>query len=242
MKAEKEEKTEASLEFRRPQISRTKHLKHQNYYTEALNGEFKEYAFDEERSPLNKGNWRSDIFKVSKATPIDLEIGTGNGKHFQHHAKTNQDRCLVGLELKYKPLIQTIRGALRVGSQNARICRYHAMNIDLLFAEQELNDIYIHFPDPWTSPRKPKNRFVNRRVLGLLHELQRPGSKIEFKTDSREYFLWALEEIKNSPYKIEFETLNLHQSEVAAENFVTQFERIFMRQGIEINFVRLRRA
>lgn len=240
MKIEKEE-IEKSVEFRRPQISRTKHLKHQTYYTEALNGEFKEHAFDEERSPLNKGQWRSHVFKVSPEAPIDLEIGTGNGKHFQHHAKTFPNRCLVGLELKYKPLIQTIRGALRNGCENARICRYHAMNIDLLFAEQELNDIYIHFPDPWTSPRKPKNRFVNRRVLGLLHGLQRPGAKIEFKTDSREYFLWALEEIKNSPYKIEFETLNLHQSEVVESNFITQFERIFMRQGIDINFVRLRR-
>lgn len=240
MKTDKEDREEP-IEFRRPQISRTKLLKHQNYYTEALNGEFRDFAFDEERSPLNKGKWRSEIFKVSDETPIDLEIGTGNGKHFQHHAKTHADRCLVGLELKYKPLIQTIRGALRNDCKNARICRYHAMNIDLLFAEQELNDIYIHFPDPWTSPRKPKNRFVNRRVLGLLHGLQRPGAKIEFKTDSREYFLWALEEIKNSPYIIEFETLNLHQSEIATENFITQFERIFMRQGIEINFVRLRR-
>lgn len=228
-------------DFRRPQISLTKNLKHQNDYTLALNGEFQKYAFDEERSPLNRGKWRSEIFQVQPEMAVDLEIGTGNGKHFQNRAKSHPDRCLVGLELKYKPLIQTIRGALRVGCENARMCRYHAMNIDLVFEPQELNNIFIHFPDPWTSPRKPKNRFVNRRVLSLLHDMQRPGSVIEFKTDSREYFLWALEEIQNSPYKIEFQTLNLHQSELATENFITQFERIFMQQGIEINFVRLRR-
>lgn len=234
-------KEESEL-FRRPQISLTKNLKHQTYYTQALNGEFQKYAFDEQRSPLNKGKWRSEIFRVSNEVPVDLEIGTGNGKHFQNYAMKHPERCLVGMELKYKPLIQTIRGAVRNGCENARICRYHAMNIDLLFEAQELNNIFIHFPDPWTSPRKPKNRFVNRRVLGLLHQMQRPGSLIEFKTDSREYFLWALEEIKNSPYEVVFQTLNLHQSEIAAENFITQFERIFMKQGIEINFVRLRRT
>src|SRR5262249_14363805 len=143
--------------------------------------------------------------------------------------------------LKYKPLIQSIRGCLKKGAKNARICRYHAMNIDLLFEKNELNDVYIHFPDPWVTPRKPKNRFVNARVLDWLWELQRPGSKLEFKTDSREYFLWSLEQIRESKYKVEFETLNLHQSEMASENFVTQFERIFMRQGIEINFIRLRK-
>src|SRR5690606_28115480 len=97
----------------------------------------------------------------------------------------------------------------------------------------------IHFPDPWVSPRKPQNRFVCARVLNWLYKLQRPGSKLEFKTDSREYFLWAMNEIKDTPYRVEFETLDLHQSPQASENFVTQFERIFMGHGIDINFVRL---
>lgn len=229
-------------EFKRPQINLTKDLRIPNYYTQAIDGEFRDFAFNEERTPLNKGKWRSEIFKVPVETPVDLEIGTGNGNHFQHHSLKHPDRCLVGIELKYKPLIQTIRGCLRKGAQNARICRYHAMNIDLMFEPGELNNIFIHFPDPWVTPRKPKNRFVNARVLDLLYEMQRPGSYLDFKTDSREYFLWSMEQIRESKYKIVFETLNLHQTEMAQENFVTQFERIFMRQGIEINFVRLQKV
>jgi tRNA (guanine-N7-)-methyltransferase len=228
--------------FRRPQISLTRNLKIPNYYTAGIDGEFREFAFNEERAPLNKGKWRSDVFKVSNESPMDLEIGTGNGNHFQHHAVKNPQRCLVGIELKYKPLIQSIRGCLRKEAKNARICRYHAMNIDLLFEPGELNDVFIHFPDPWTSPRKPQNRFVNSRVLDLIFEMQRPGSFLEFKTDSREYFLWSMEQIRQARYKIIFETTNLHQSEKAQENFITQFERIFMRQGIEINYVRLQKV
>jgi tRNA (guanine-N7-)-methyltransferase len=228
--------------YRRPQINFTKDLKFPNYYTEALNGEFKDYAFNEERAPLNRGKWRSEIFHVSSEHPIDLEVGTGNGGHFQHRSLTNPDRCLVGIELKYKPLIQTIRGCLKNKSTNARICRYHAMNLDLLFEPGELNDIFIHFPDPWVSPRKPKNRFVNTRVLNWLWELQRPGSFIDFKTDSREYFLWSMEQIRESKYKIVYETLDLHSTELKETNFITQFERIFMRKGIDINFVRLQKV
>jgi tRNA (guanine-N7-)-methyltransferase len=71
--------------------------------------------------------------------------------------------------------------------------------------------------------------------------MQRPGSILDFKTDSREYFLWALDEIKQSRYKVVFQTLDLHKSEMQAENFVTTFERIFMNQGTEINFIRLLR-
>ncbi len=229
-------------EFRRPQISSTKNIPKPNYYILALDNEFKDYAFNEERAPLNKGQWRSEVFKVADSTPVDLEIGTGNGTHFQHKALQNPQRCIVGLELKYKPLIQTIRGCLRKNTQNAAVCRYHAMNIDLLFEKNEINDVYIHFPDPWVTPRKPNNRFVNARVLDWIYELQRPGSALNFKTDSREYFLWSMEQIRNSKYQIEFETLDLHNSSMNDGNFVTQFERIFTRQGIPINFVRLVKA
>jgi tRNA (guanine-N7-)-methyltransferase len=228
-------------EFKRPRLSLTRNIPIHNEYTAGLDGQFRDFAFNEERAPQFKGLWRSEAFQVPEATPIDLEIGTGNGKHFQHRSLSSPERCLVGLELKYKPLIQSIRGCLRGGAKNVRVCRYHAMNIDLLFAKNELNNIYIHFPDPWVSPRKPKNRFVNSRVLDLLFDLQREGSTIEFKTDSREYFLWSLEQIQNSKYQIEFQTLDLHNSERANSNFQTQFEKIFMRQGVQINYILLRK-
>ena len=106
-----------------------------------------------------------------------------------------------------------------------------------------MDNIYIHFPDPWTTPRKPKNRVVNRIILNWLYDMQRDGSFLEFKTDSREYFLWALEEIKETKYKIEFQTLDLYREGgvYLAENFQTSFEKIFVKQQIEINYIKLRK-
>lgn len=226
----------------RRQINITKDLPNQNAYTLALNGEYAHVAFDELRAPLNKGKWRSDVFKADAGMPMDVEVGTGNGTYFAHHAKTHSDRLLVGLELKYKPLIQSIRRAVTAGCKNAAITRFHAFNIDHLFAEGEIDNVYIHFPDPWTSPKKPKNRFVCKDNLELLYRLQKPGSFINFKTDSLVYFLWAMDEIRQSPYKIIFETQDLHNSEMKDQNFETAFEKIFLREGIKINFVRLQKV
>ncbi len=220
-------------------INTTTELVHQNEYTLALNNELAHIAFDEMRAPINKGQWRERVFKAEKKSPMDLEVGTGNGLHFAHHAAKHRERLLVGIELKYKPLVQSIRRALKESCTNATIARYHAFNLDQLFDEGELDNVFIHFPDPWVTPRKPKNRFVSKDNLDLLYKLQKPGSFIDFKTDSREYHLWSLDEIKQSKYKIVYETQNLHKSEMASENFLTQFEKIFMNQGIEINFVRL---
>lgn len=224
----------------RRRVNITTDLPHQNEYTLALNGEYSHIAFDEVRAPGNKGKWRSHVFKVdNQQMPMDLEVGTGNGLHFAHHAIKHPERLLVGIELKYKPLIQTIRRATSGGAKNAAIARFHAFNLDQLFDDGELNNVYIHFPDPWVTPRKPKNRFVSKDNLDLLYRLQKPGSYIDFKTDSREYHLWSLDEIAQSKYKMVFETQNLHHSEMASQNFLTQFEKIFMAKGIEINAVRL---
>ncbi len=232
-------------ERERPQINITAQLKKPTAYSIALENEYSHIAFSEERAPLNKGLWREKVFSIpkdqSKEFPIDVEIGTGAGTHFAHQAVKNNDRGLVGIELKYKPLIQTIRRAKVNGAKYAAVCRYHVFNIDLLFTKEEINNVYIHFPDPWTSPRKPKNRIVSERMLNVLYDLQRPGSFIEFKTDSREAFLWCLEEIAKSKYKIEYQTLNLHaeSNEYKENNFQTTFEKIFIREGADINYIKL---
>lgn len=230
-----------SDEIKRPRINLTRELPKPNPYALAIDNEYKDVAFNEERAPLNKGKWRQSVFKSTEEIPLDVEIGTGSGMHFAFHAQNNLNRCFVGLELKYKPLIQSIRRAKAAGGKLVAICRYHAFNLDQLFSENEINNVFIHFPDPWVSPRKPANRVVNKNILNWIYKMQRPGSFIEFKTDSREYFLWALDEVKETAYRIEFQTLDLYseKNEYREKNFQTSFEKIFVNQGIEINYIKL---
>ncbi len=205
----------------------------------ALLDEYSQWAFDEERAPGFRGQWRKTVFEAADKAPLDLEIGTGNGLHFSHRALQVPERNIVGLEIKFKPLIQSIRRARNGGAVNARMVRYHARLVNDLFAEGELNNVYIHHPDPWTKRSKHKHRLMQVDFLHTLYKLQRPGSFVDFKTDSHEYFLWALREIKASPYTLERCTEDLHQSQWAGENFITQFERLFIQQGIRINYARL---
>ena len=221
-------------------VSKSRDLPKPNIYVQALLGEFSPWAFDEERAPEYKGKWREE-FGLEPGQPLDLEIGTGNGFHFAWRAKENADRALVGIELKYKPLIQSIRRARANESENCRMVRYNARLINELFAEGELNDIFIHHPDPWLKKSQRKHRLIQADFLELMFALQKPGGEVEFKTDSEEYFDWALPLFDDSPYEILGSTRDLHNSEYASQNFVTQFESLFLRKGQPIYYARLKR-
>jgi tRNA (guanine-N7-)-methyltransferase len=210
-----------------------------NAYILALRGEFSPWSYDEERTPSFRGRWREDAFAVPAETPLDLEIGTGNGLHFAHRAMAAPERCILGVELRYKPLIQSIRRARRAGCVNARTSRYNAYLLPEMFAPGEINDVYIFFPDPWEKSRNFKHRLIQDEFLVRLHEMQRPGSRVFFKTDSQSYFAWAMTRFERGPYKLEEHTPDLHKTELSAGNFITQFERIFMQQGLPIAYARL---
>lgn len=222
-------------------VARTKTIPVPNAYIQALYGEYASWSYDEEQSPVFKGRWREEVFKVDPAKPLDLEIGTGNGLHFAHHAITHPDRCLLGIELKYKPLIQSIRRARRAGMENARALRYNAYLVDELFTAGELNDVFIFFPDPWEKSRQHKHRLIQDEFLARVHAIQRPGSRLIFKTDSQDYFAWACTRFARSPYRVVSETSDLHASPFAQGNYITQFERIFIRQGLKIGYACLQR-
>lgn len=223
----------------KPRLSLTRLLRRPTEYVQMMNGEFSEWAYNEERAIVFKGKWREDVYKVSSSHPLDLEIGTGNGYHFAHLAAGKPERSVLGIEIKYKPLVQSIRRALNRGCRNSRILRYDAARLEDLFVPGELNDVYIHHPDPWPKKRHWKHRLIQSDFLELLHRLQRPGSIVDFKTDSADYFEWAMERFRASSYEIIRETRDLHASEWKDENFVTHFESIFLARKLPIHYARL---
>ena len=190
----------------------------------------------------NKGKWRSHVFKCEDHKPLDLEIGTGNGFHFAQLTKTHPQRNFIGLELKYKPLVQSIRRSLRAQCTNSRMARFHAHGVGDLFGPGEINNVYIHFPDPWPKKRHHKNRLIQPLFLSHLYQVMREGGFVEFKTDNHPYFQWAIRCFRESPFVLSFFTENLHQSFRRNQNFVTHFESLFLAKGQPIHCCRLQKT
>jgi tRNA (guanine-N7-)-methyltransferase len=210
-----------------------------NPYVKMLLEDFSHCALDEERAPQFKGKW-SDFYSEQKFNHVDLEIGTGNGLHFAHRAALEPKRLLLGIEIKFKPLIQSIRRAHKNSpTKNSVMMRYNAYRLEDLFVEGEINDVFIHHPDPWPKKKQVKHRLLQPEYLEKLYKMQKPGSILDFKTDSVDYFEWATPILEASPYKIIKYTKDLHNSEYAKDNFETHFEKIFLRKGQPIFYAQM---
>tara|TARA_B100001248_G_scaffold261706_1_gene253771 strand:- start:10366 stop:11037 length:672 start_codon:yes stop_codon:yes gene_type:complete len=218
-------------------ITRTRSLPNPNAYALALLHENLDLNLDEERAPKKRGQWAD-----YPGQPIDLEIGTGNGFHFEHLVRQNPERKILGMEIKYKPLIQTMRRAKRSGQKNFQVIRYSADFIEDLFGPEEIDNVYIHFPDPWAyKARQLKNRLLKKDFLLKLYEIQKPGSLVEFKTDHYGYFHFVMQQLRGTNYQLLRYTEDLHQSIWSKQNFLTHFEKLWTSKGIKTNMLLLRK-
>ena len=216
-------------------IQSTKSIPCPNPYIQALFLEQKKgYGFDETKALSLKGKWK-ETFKAP-SQKLNLEIGTGSGRHFSYLCEENPQESFLGIELKYKPLIQTIRRVRKKGCENGKVIRFNARLLDQVFEEEELNDIYIHFPDPWLKKkRQKKHQLLNLDFCKILFSRQKKSSLLEFKTDSLDYFLQSVERLKKAGFKLKEENLDLYKDfldkkDLGNQMQISQFELIFLKK------------
>ncbi len=99
------------------------------------------------------------------------------------------------------------------------------------------NAIYVNFCDPWPKKGHTKRRLTYIEFLKTYSRLLTPDGKFYFKTDNRPLFDFSLEEVENSPLKLEYYTFDLHNSEMDSQNIRTEYERNFSQKGFKINML-----
>lgn len=184
-----------------------------------------EWVFTEDRAKTQRGFWQK------KQQPLHVEIGTGNGFHFAHYSTQHPQVQLVGFEIKFKTLVQTIERARGLGADNVRMIKGDARSLGKYFAPNEVDKVMVHFPDPWPKRRQQKNRLMNGDFFRELTVVLKPGGCLEFKTDHPGYFQFAAFHAARSPLTMTHYTEDLHRSFKAANNFVTGFETFFLKKN-----------
>ncbi len=218
----------------------SKFLPHPNPYVKAMYNEYRSWVLNEEDCLQFKGQWRERVFGCTGSEKkLDLEIGPGSGEFFFHTAVNNKDRLFTAIELKYKPLIQTTRKIKNNSCLNAKTIRYNARMLENIFAPEELNNVYIHFPDPWPKKRHHKHRLITTDFVKTLYHLMQKTSFVEVKTDHQMYFRDIHDIFKDSAYREQEFYNDLHNNKHSnTTNFITPFERIFIRKNQPVYYLK----
>lgn len=187
------------------------------------------YVVQEEVQPQMPGTWH-EIF--GNENPIHVEIGMGKGKFIHTMAKEHPEINYVGIEKYSSVLLRAIQKMEQEELPNLRFLRMDAEDIVKVFGAEEVDKIYLNFSDPWPKDRHAKRRLPSREFLARYDVILKKESRLEFKTDNRELFDFAVEELEPAGWRAEVITYDLHADEKLMEgNVMTEYEEKFSALG-----------
>ncbi len=105
-----------------------------------------------------KGNWRKDVFK--NENPIILELGCGKGEYSIGLAEAFPDKNFIGVDIKGARMWVGAKYAVEHQMKNVAFLRIQIQEIEHAFAENEIDEIWITFPDPQIKFRRKNLRLT----------------------------------------------------------------------------------
>jgi tRNA (guanine-N7-)-methyltransferase len=175
------------------------------------------------------GNWK-EIFGNDR--PLHLEIGTGKGRFIMQLAQEHPEINYIGIEKYSSVLLRCLEKQEELQLQNLFFIRGDAELINTYFAEGEIGRIYLNFSDPWPKERHARRRLPSSEYLRRYDRILAQGGIIEFKTDNRDLFDFAVDEVEAGGFKILQITYDLHNDEVMNQgNIMTEYEERFSAKG-----------
>ena len=189
----------------------------------------------------HRGRWK-EVFGNDK--PIWLEIGCGKGQFITRHAALHPERNYIAVEGHESVVLRALEKAAamkdKAGPGNLCFILEYVRDIRDLFADGELEGVYLNFSDPWPKERHAKRRLTYGKRLRQYAQIIRPGGVIAFKTDNEGLFDFSMEQIQQEGMEILEMSRDLHRSPYSEENITTEYEDKFASTGKNINYVKFR--
>ena len=186
-------------------------------------------------SPITEQTHPQSFFANEK--PVCLEIGCGKGDFARGLSKMHQGHGIIALERVPDVAMFALEKAKATADERPDNLRFIIGNAEYLndwFAPHTFDRIYANFSDPWPKKGQHKRRLTAPGFLARYEKLLVPGGELHFKTDNEDLFDWSIEQFKEYGLEIIFYTRDLHASELAETNIVTEYEKRFTDLGQKI--------
>jgi tRNA (guanine-N7-)-methyltransferase len=188
-----------------------------------------------------KGSWRKEVFKNDN--PIVLELGCGKGEYAVALAKKYPDKNFIGVDIKGARFWRGAKTALEESIPNVVFLRTQIELIDHAFAANEVDEIWITFPDPQIKYKRTKHRMTNLEFLKRYKQILKPEGILHLKTDSEFMHGYTLGLLHGAGHEVLYANHNVYKQEGSPEEVTsiqTFYESQYLEQNKPITYIRFK--
>ena len=204
-------------------------------------GNMFQLTYDEVKNGFElKGNWREKFFKNNN--PLILELACGKGEYTVGLAERYPDKNFIGMDIKGARIWQGLVNTRDKNLKNVAFIRTRIDQIGFYFDKEEIDEIWITFPDPQPRVRDEKRRLTSPQFLERYKPLLKKDHIIHLKTDNIIFYDYTLDVIKEGGHELLYTNEDIYNSDL--DNEVTQiqtfYEKMWLANGVKIKYLQFR--
>ena len=191
-----------------------------------------------------KGKWRTEVFK--NQNPIVLELGCGKGEYSVGLAKSFPNKNFIGIDIKGARFWFGAKEAVEKNLNNVAFLRTQIELVDCFFDHDEVDEIWITFPDPQIKYRRTKHRMTHPDFLDRYKKILKKDGIVHLKTDSEFLHGYTLGLLQGQGHEI----ISAHHDIYGAPEYEpgtpllreikTYYEGLFSAKGKTITYIKFR--
>ena len=187
-----------------------------------------------------KGNWSE---RFGNQNPIVLELGCGKGEYTVGLAERYPNKNFIGIDIKGARFWRGAKTAIEDGLPNAYFIRTQIELITSVFAENEISEIWITFPDPQIKYKRTKHRLTNEEFLSKYKSILHSEGIVHLKTDSEFMHGYTLGLLHGAGHEVQYANHDVYHQEGAPEevmNIQTFYENQYLEKNKAITYTRFK--
>ena len=173
------------------------------------------------------------------STPLTLELACGRGEYAVGLGRMFPEQHFIGIDLKGNRIWKGASIANKDGLKNVAFVRSQIELCSNYFAKNEVDEIWITFPDPQLRWSKAKKRLTHPKFLRLYQQFLKKEGIVHLKTDSPLLYNFTLKVIEMYGLGLIYKTDHLYTEQNIDPRCLikTYYEGLDIAQSSKIHYI-----